>query len=111
MYSDRSVSMACLPSSKFLETAGKKSVSLQSPICSCEETRFIRNWFYIRRQICCAPIKLVPFVRPLAVRTTTIYKKSTATPTLYCRCPLACLQLDIRNRLECQVLDPNYLLT
>ena len=52
---------------------------------------------------------------PLSVRSPygllLLKNRRTATPNLYGYCHLACLQLDIRNRLECQVLDPNYLLT
>jgi hypothetical protein len=53
------------PLPNFEKQRVKKAVSLQSPICSCEETRFIPNWFYIRRQIFCAP----PFVRRISTPT------------------------------------------
>ena len=49
---------------------------------------------------------------PSARRTDYYYKnRRISTPTFYCCCHLACLQLDTRNRLQRQVLDPNYLLT
>lgn len=45
---------------------------------------------------------------PSARRTDYYYKnRRIFTPTFCCCCHLACLQLDIRNRQERQVLDPN----